>query len=270
MNTSSTRVAFGTVLLAAVVVAIGFAAPASANHSWGGYHWARTANPFTVKIGDNLSGAWKPFLVTTSVDWSLSTVLDVSIVAGQAGRTCKPTAGRVEICNSKYGNNGWLGIASIWASGTHITQGTVKMNDTYFTKAQYNTSAWKNLVMCQEVGHTFGLDHQDENFANANLGTCMDYTNNPLSNQHPNTHDYEELELIYAHLDTNTTLAAKTATSPAATDDSDNPSDWGREIARSRDGRVSVYEEDRGNGNRVIRHVFWAEARGNSAERFER
>ena len=25
---------------------------ASANHSWNGYHWARTANPFTLKTGD--------------------------------------------------------------------------------------------------------------------------------------------------------------------------------------------------------------------------
>ena len=35
------------------------ALPASANHSWGNYHWARTANPFTVKLGDNLTGDWK-------------------------------------------------------------------------------------------------------------------------------------------------------------------------------------------------------------------
>lgn len=35
------------------------------------------------------------------------------------------------------------------------------------------------LVTCQEVGHTFGLDHRDENFDNGNLGTCMDYTNDP-------------------------------------------------------------------------------------------
>ncbi len=33
------------------------ATPASANHSWNGYHWARTANPFTIKLGDNVSQA---------------------------------------------------------------------------------------------------------------------------------------------------------------------------------------------------------------------
>src|SRR4029453_1923478 len=65
----------------------------------------------------------------------------------------------------------------------------------------YNSNAWRQLVTCQEVGHTFGLDHQDENFTNANLGTCMDYTNDPSTNQHPNQHDYDQLEAIYAHLD---------------------------------------------------------------------
>ena len=33
--------------------------------------------------------------------------------------------------------------------------------------------------MCQVGGHDFGLDHQDEDFINANLNTCMDYTNDP-------------------------------------------------------------------------------------------
>ena len=62
--------------------------------------------------------------------------------------------------------------------------------------------------MCQEVGHTLGLDHQDENFDNPNLGTCMDYTSDPGTNQHPNQHDYDELEAIYAHLDTTTTVGS--------------------------------------------------------------
>ena len=267
MNITHSRITLIAIVLTCCAVISTFASSASADHSWGGYHWARTTNPFTVKVGDNLSGAWKPFLVTTAADWTLSSALDVVVVSGQAGRKCRATPGRVEICNNRYGNNGWLGIASIWVSGTHITQATVKLNDTYFTKAQYNTAAWKNLVMCQEVGHTFGLDHQDENFTNANLSTCMDYTNNPLSNQHPNVHDYEELDLIYAHLDTITTLAATTATAPAEIDDTDNPSQWGREVARSHNSRDSVFEEDRGNGQKVLRHVFWAEPRGTTRER---
>lgn len=108
--------------------------------------------------------------VGASADWSKSTVLNTTVVAGSTNpKNCKGVSGRVEVCNSTYGNNGWLGIASISVTGgTHITQGTVKLNDTYFNTARYNTPAWRNLVTCQEVGHTFGLDHQDENFDNAN------------------------------------------------------------------------------------------------------
>ena len=110
-------------------------------------------------------------------------MLDTSIVPGRSSaRKCRATPGQDEVCNANYGQNGWLGLASIWlASGTtHITQGSVKLNDTYFNTAQYNTPAWRQMVTCQEVAHTFGLDHQDETFGNTNLGTCMDYTNNPL------------------------------------------------------------------------------------------
>ncbi|MEP6637984.1 MAG: hypothetical protein ABJC39_01425 [Chloroflexota bacterium] len=244
-------------LLLAVVAMLAVPTGASANHSWGGYHWARTSNPFTVKLGDNVSSAWDRYLGTTSSDWNQSTVLDTTIVPGGAKpRNCRPTSGRVEVCNAPYGNNGWLGLASISVTGgTHITQGSVKVNDTYFNTAQYNTPAWRNLVMCQEVGHTFGLDHQDTNFGNANLGTCMDYTNDPTSNQHPNKHDYDELVIIYTHLDSTTTVGQTTRAAAAL---GNARSDWGREISRSASGHTSMFIRDLGAGNSVVNFVIWA------------
>lgn len=230
-----------------------------ASHSWGGYHWARTANPFTLKIGDNVSSVWDTPLRTASSDWSLSNVLDTLVVTGGTSpKTCKPVGGRVEVCNNKYGRNGWLGIASVWVSGAHIVQGTVKMNDTYFNTVTYNTPAWRSLVMCQEIGHTLGLDHQDENFNNTPLGTCMDYSNNPEPNQHPNQHDYDMLETIYTHLDTTTTLS-QTVNNTGADIDLNDPSAWGREIRQSANKRVSLYERDFGNGRKVFTFVFWAD-----------
>ncbi len=44
-----------------------------------------------------------------------------------------------------------------------------------------------------------GLDHQDEDFNNTSLFSCMDYQNPPY--QFPNTHDYQQLDTIYGHLD---------------------------------------------------------------------
>ena len=85
---------------------------------------------------------------------------------------------------------------------------------TDFNTPTYNTPAWRQMVTCQEIGHTFGLDHQDENFNNPNLGTCMDYTSNPSTNMHPNQHDYDQLVTIYSHLDSTTTVGMSTATRP--------------------------------------------------------
>ncbi len=235
-----------------------------ADHSWGGYHWARTSNPFTLKLGDNLTPNWDSYLVTSSVDWSQSNILDTAIVTGNSNpKNCKPTGGRVEVCNSKYGKNGWLGIAQIWITGgIHITQGITKMNDTYFNTARYNSPFWRQLVVCQEIAHTFGLDHQDEDFGNANLNTCMDYTSNPESNLHPNNHDYEMLEEIYAHHDPFTTLdqsigrITKQVAQQIPTENLENPGEWGRTVKDN--GRVALFERDFGMGNKVVTHVIWA------------
>lgn len=232
---------------------------ASANHSWAGYHWARSANPFNLKLGDNLTANWKNYLAVASTDWSISSVLDTTIVTGQAGSNCKATTGRIEVCNKTYGKNGWLGIAQIYLSGTHITKGITKLNDTYFNTTTYNTPAWKQLVMCQEVGHNFGLDHQDENFNNSPLNTCMDYTSDPTPNQHPNSHDYEELSLIYSHLDSFTTISQSLATLSQSRlpEGSDDPSSWGKIVKQS--PRSAVFEKDFGNGQKMLTHVFYAE-----------
>ena len=255
------KTAFFTLLffLVLVIFSLSFSQLSYANHSWGNYHWARTANPFTLKLGDNVSPIWDPILTTTSSDWSLSDVLDTRIITGAGLRNCGAVSGRVEVCNKKYGNNGWLGVAQIWASGTHITKGITKMNDTYFNTAKYNTPAWRNLVMCQEVGHTLGLDHQDETFNNPNLGTCMDYTNDSSTNQHPNAHDYEELGIIYAHTDSFTTVSATIAQMAQAYGDvaSENPGDWGRLVRTN--GKLAVFEKDFGGGNKLFTFVIFAE-----------
>lgn len=272
-----------TILVAAgLVVALVMPVSVSATHAWGGYHWARTANPFTLKLGDNVGSAWDSYLTTASADWTQSTVLDAPVVAGTSvKRLCSATLGTVQVCNSKYGNNGWLGVAQIWASGLHITKATVKVNDTYFSTTAYNTPAWRQMVMCQEIGHTFGLGHQDENFSNTNLDTCMDYTNDPSTNQRPNAGDYDELLCIYdlatsgitllttthsctgtGHLDSTTTVAsAPAAAAAAATAAAVGVSDaaWGTLIGSTNHGHGAWYVRDLGAGNVILTHVLWAD-----------
>jgi len=245
----------------ATVVASIFASTAAATHAWSTYHWARTSNPFTIKLGDNLTTTeWKSDLATVSGDWSVDSrwnnPLNTTIVPGQAtSRKCRPTAGRVEVCNNTYGNNGWLGLAQIWLSGGHITQGTSKMNDSYFNTPAYNISTEKLHVICQEVGHTFGLDHQD--VSGASLNTCMDYYRNTSASDtlstHPNDHDYEQLSIIYAHLDSTTTIGAATAKGLAASEDA-------KAERTERTDRItdSTIVETFADGSQRITHIDWA------------
>lgn len=257
------------VLTATGLTVIVAAATLTAGHSWGSYHWARTNNRFTLTVGDNVDANWDAYLDAAITDWSGSSVLNLTEVAGSSNpRNCRPTSGRIEVCNSKYGNNGWLGVAQIWVSGTHITQAITKVNDTYFNTPTYNTPAWRQMVMCQEIGHDFGLDHQDETFDNANLGTCMDYTDDPdggrggasetdPSNERPNRHDYEQLETIYSHFDTTTTVGQSTNRSAAASQI--DRGQFGRLMRSTNGGRTELYTLDLGNGQRVFTHVIWAD-----------
>jgi hypothetical protein len=251
-------------LLGIAVLAVAVSALPSlvlGSHSWGGYHWAQTANPFTIKLGDNVSGLWDGMLVTASSDWGASAVLNTSIVpGGTRPKACRPTSGQVEVCSARYGNSGWLGLAQIWITGgEHITQGIVKNNDYYFGSSsyQFNNTAEMQHVICQEIGHTFGLDHQST--SGASLNTCMDYYHNTsssdLKSTSPNQHDYDELATIYNHEDSFSTVAvaaAGTANAGAA------ESSWGRLVASSDGGRAQTFVRDLGAGNLVVTFVIWA------------
>ncbi|MEO6397893.1 MAG: hypothetical protein ABIP13_05455 [Tepidiformaceae bacterium] len=262
-------------LLAAfvILVAVSGVGTGYATHSWGGYHWARTSNPFTLKLGNNMTGDWPGYLTKASTDWSADTgsnPLNTVVVGGSTNpKNCRAVAGTVQVCNSTYGNNGWLGLASIWLdSNGHIVQGTTKMNDTYFNTAKYKNANEKLHVVCQEVGHTFGLGHTSEDGSSQN--TCMDYFSNTGANAtstlstQPNAHDYEELATIYAHLDaTNSSSAAGPGPrggfqsfpgkgGPNGVDGNGTPGGASPEHGH-------WYVENLGNGMQLVTHVFWAE-----------
>jgi hypothetical protein len=253
--------------------------PAFANHSWGGYHWAGDGSELPIKVNTSITPQWNTSVAGSIADWNTSTELALTRVNSSAStKKCSPIAGQILVCNAPYGNRGWLGIASIWLTSGHISQATTKLNDSYFNTAQYNTPAWRALVACQEIGHDFGLDHQDEGFGAPNLGTCMDYTNDPdgggaygPSNEHPNKHDYDELNAIYNHDDGFTTATASTnfgvrqvgkAPPASAAGSGDSPAEWGRAIHNDGQGRPDVFLKDLGAGKKVLTHVYWAIGKG--------
>lgn len=259
--------------------------PASASHSWNGYHWAwndwPSNTPIPLMLGNNVGSTWTPFLNTASNDWNspispFYPAFATSVVNGGINpKTCKAKNGMVQVCAAKYGYNGWLGVAQIWLTGDHITKGTVKLNDSYYSLATYNQPSWRHMVVCQEVGHTLGLDHQDTDFSNDNLGTCMDYTNDPTgytqggkSNEHPDGHDYEELDIVYDHNDGFSTVATQpVASSPHGNGHSHSgvqlaalnipADDWGRAVRFTSGGKGRVFVKELSKTERVITFVTW-------------
>ena len=271
------------VLFVLIIATLLLPTAAFADHAWGSYHWGRTANPFTLKAHDNVTSIWEAYLQEAADDWNPSAVLDVNVLWGQplsSARRCASAAGRIEVCNAKYGNNGWLGLAGISISGNHITKAYTKVNDTYFNTATYNTPAWRRLVMCQEIAHDFGLDHQDEAFDNANVGSCMDYTSDPdggagggspsdPSNEHPNAHDFDQLETIYAHLDGSNTYSLvfnptveKLLRPPSMEEILYDAGQWGTPIGFDAEGRPNVFvlrfQTDDLGAHEEVTHVLWA------------
>jgi hypothetical protein len=189
------------VAVAAATLTVLATTPAQASHAWNGYHWARSGEA-RLTILSSVTSDWSGNLSVANSDWNQSAYLQNTVAASNtsssARQQCAMPAGQIRVCNFTYGNTGWSGLATInLVSGTsHIRSGTAKMNDTFLASAD---AAKRQGVMCQEVGHDFGLAHQDENFNNPNLGTCMDYTNSWSTNQHPNTHDYNQLTAIYGN-----------------------------------------------------------------------
>ncbi len=114
--------------------------------------------------------------------------------------------------------------------------------------------------MCQEIGHDYGLGHQDEDFNTDSTESCMDYTNVPAGNEHPDAHDYEQLLAMYNHTESGATITSRAPASNA--ESGDTPADWGRAVHFTKDGRPDVFVQDLGNGNRKITHVFWAIGEG--------
>lgn len=256
------------------------AGAANADHGWGTYHWARTTSSFDLTVINSTTSDWDGYVAQATSDWSESSVLNMvedpsGSTDSKIRRQCKGGSGTVRICNLAYGLNGWLGVAGISVdTNGHITTGYTKLNDSYFNSSYYNTYEWRQAVVCQELGHDVGLGHQDENFNNQSLFTCMDYQDPPYP--YPNRHDMDQLSAIYGHLDTYDSYAGAVPTPADGGSDggvcnapvgkgcnrsglpqSNGDPGWGVSLGRSDNSEIFLRIDP--DGTRHITHVLWAD-----------
>lgn len=257
------------------------AAPVLANHSSSTYHWVRTSNEITVPVIDNTTGIWAQCNHTgiAVADWNVSPYIEAPLVRGNADPACAIVRDEINVCNDDYGSVGWLGLARITISSGHITGGATLLNDYYFNQDRYNNDTWRQLVTCQEIGHDYGLGHQNENFSTDVTTSCMEYTSQTAGNEGPDAHDYEQLALIYAHSEGGDTGDGGGGGKPGKGGGNGGgggngngrgkklslsgtgPADWGTPIGRDAQGRPNIYRRSEASFD-VITHVTWAIGEG--------
>ena len=269
-------------VLAALVLFLVATAPAFASHGWGSYHWGKSCATCaaSITVYDSTvttNTGWPTHLnkaifgdssnpnTTDRRGWNDSAALTLSIAQGSTTSTtrssCPSVSGAIRVCNYTYGSNGWLGLASIntvSGSTVHIAWGTAKMNDTYFNSGYPNTE--KRHVMCQEVGHDFGLGHTSENGSSQN--TCMDYYQNTSSTDWtstgPNQHDFDQI-LTQMHWGAKLFLAGESlqVTGDALPNDFTEPWQWGTPVEFDLQGRANLYKLDLGEDAQGNEHAIW-------------
>ncbi len=262
-------------LLAAGVAALFVSGASLADHSWSTYHWARTTTSFNLTFINSTTSNWDSYVSSAVADWSQSSVLNMvedtlGDTSNKTRRRCTGPAGQVRVCNLAYGNTGWLGIAGISIdTNGHITTGYTKLNDSYFDTPYYDSPQWRLSVTCQELGHNVGLGHQDENFNNTSLESCMDYQDPPW--EFANAHDFEQLQIIYGHTDSYDSYAGDGGNNGggggcnAPPGKGCNKSDIGSQnanagwgISLGRRGQHETFMRIDPDGTRHIVHVYWA------------
>jgi len=253
----------------------------NADNSWGPYHWARQSTSFDLTVVNSTTSDWDGYVSQAVSDWSVSNTLNMvqdpndGSTSKKVRRQCKGPSGQVRICNLAYGQTGWLGVAGISIdANAHIIKGYTKLNDTYFRMSFYNQPDWKQSVTCQELGHNVGLHHQDVDFNNVSLKSCMDYQDPPF--EHPNGHDYYQLDLeIYAHTDSYDSYdnGGSTGSDGGGGDGGckappgkgcnksgvgNNNGDIGWGMSLGRRGQLETFIRIDPDGTRHITHVTWA------------
>jgi hypothetical protein len=259
--------------------------PVDASHGWSKFHWQRTSSAIrNIPVRRFHSSIWLARFNTAMTDWRKSAMTKIKPVLGATGgpsNSCPPALNQITSCDGSYGNTGWLGLATIWyyTGSGHIAQGTSRVNNTYFTKAAYNTIPNRQLVICQEIGHNFGLGHVNVTYTTANVGSCMDYTNDPdggaggvsktdPNNMHPNAHDYALINSRHNHVGSrlrgfdadHVEFRPEKLEMPSAVA-AFNPtrlSDLGTLVAIGDGGRTAQYQKDFGNGFRAASFVVRA------------
>jgi hypothetical protein len=182
MNLKRAVVLWVAVVVTAIV--LGLPMGAWASHRWGCWRYADYyINWYNGGTGDYYN-IYNEEAKTDADAWSPYTDIFLNPVSSSG------TSDHVNAYNGYYGGTGWLGIAEIRRySGCIVLEGRCRLNQSYLENGSYSRTNKKH-VACQEVGHLFGLGHNESSST-----TCMNDL--ILNAPQPNTHDRDLINSIY-------------------------------------------------------------------------
>lgn len=159
----------------------------SAQHSWSNYHLPHDA---LSPVVHNRSGY--------AVDLEAWNGLDTPLQLRGSG-----SGFELNVTEGGDQDSGWLGLASVRVGAEgHISSGTVTMNRVILSRYAGTVA---EHVLCQEVGHLLGLDHQRD-VRDSCMQDCVGLRGDAWiaclqepDGVTPNGHDAEQLREIYAH-----------------------------------------------------------------------
>lgn len=157
---------------------------ASANNSWSVYHWpSNNLSPTVVDLTRN-----DPL-------YDVSAGVQEWAILGTPIQPVVSTSRKSNVTVKVGFSWAWLGLARIYIDEEgHISKGEVLLNSQLLSR--YGPAV-ADHVLCQELGHVWGLDHNRTEF-----DTCMnDSALLSSTAPYPNLHDAEQLNLIYDHTD---------------------------------------------------------------------
>jgi hypothetical protein len=163
-------------------------------------HWAkktRTGKLILNFDSTRLGSKWDPYTEYLIGKWEAAgTPFRLQIISPKPNYNLSLQT--VVVASANYGATGWYGH-TLLRYKDHLTVVYIFLNDYY--PQNRNT---KLHVYCQEIGHALGLEHNvDGPSGGSPDDSCMNnLSTNPLYLL-PNSHDRQELGIIYNHSDGN-------------------------------------------------------------------